>query len=170
MRDCVLVLHNIRSAHNVGSMFRTADGAGVSRIILSGYTPGVTDPRGKERAPFVKVSLGAEKIVPYSRAKVLSAALKKLKKEGYTIIALEQNKSSTSLFDYQVKKRPRRSAVGAPTKASEKLAVVMGNEVRGINTQSLRHADHILHIPMQGKKESLNVGVAAGIALFTLMK
>ena len=157
MRDCVLVLHNIRSAHNVGSMFRTADGAGVSCIILSGYTPGPQDPRGKERAPFVKVSLGAEKIVPYSRAKVLSAVLKKLKKEGYTIVAIEQNKNSKSLFEY------------SPAK-NEKLAVVMGNEVRGINIQSLRHADHVLHIPMQGKKESLNVGVAAGIALFTLLK
>ena len=157
MRDCVLVLHNIRSAHNVGSMFRTADGAGVARIVLSGYTPGVTDPRGKERAPFVKVSLGAEKIVPYSRGKVLSAVLKKLKKEGYTIVAIEQNKNSKSLFEY------------SPAK-NKKLAVVMGNEVRGINAQSLRHADHILHIPMQGKKESLNVGVAAGIALFTLLQ
>ncbi len=157
MRECVLVLHNIRSAHNVGSMFRTADGAGVAHIILSGYTPGPVDPRGKERAPFVKVSLGAEKIVPYSRAKVLSTTLKKLKGAGYTIIALEQNKSSKSLFDY------------TPT-SNKKLAVVMGNEVRGINSQSLKHADHILHIPMQGKKESLNVGVAAGIALFTLLK
>src|SRR3989338_5207537 len=157
MRDCVLVLHNIRSAHNVWSMFRTADGAGVSHIVLSGYTPGPQDPRGKERRPFIKVSLGAEKIVPYSRAKVLSAVLKKLKKEGYTIVAIEQNKNSKSLFEY------------SPAK-NKKLAVVMGNEVRGINAQSLRHADHILHIPMQGKKESLNVGVAAGIALFTLLK
>src|SRR3989344_3161117 len=157
MRDCVLVLHNIRSAHNVGSMFRTADGAGISRIILSGYTPGPHDPRGKERRPFVKVSLGAEKVVPYSRGKVLSVALKKLKLEGYTIVAIEQNKKSRSFFEY------------AP-RANQKLAVVMGNEVRGISKQSLKHADHILHIPMQGKKESLNVGVAAGIALFTLLK
>ena len=157
MRDCVLVLHNIRSAHNVGSMFRTADGAGVARIILSGYTPGPTDPRGKERPPFVKVSLGAEKVVPYSHNNVLSVALKKLKKEGYTIIAIEQNENSTSLFEYVAR-------------ANKKLVVVMGNEVRGINKQSLRHADHILHIPMQGKKESLNVGVAAGVALFTLLK
>jgi len=80
-----------------------------------------------------------------------------LKKEGYTIIALEQNKTSASLFDFSP----------AP---NEKLAVVMGNEVRGINAQSLKHTDHILHIPMQGKKESLNVGVAADIALFTLLK
>ncbi len=157
MRECVLVVHNIRSAHNVGSMFRTSDGAGVSRIILSGYTPGHTDPRGKERAPFIKVSLGAEKIVPYSRSKTLSGALKKLKAEGYTVVALEQNEESTSLFDYK-------------PKPGEKLAVVMGNEVRGISKQSLKHADHILHIPMRGKKESLNVGVAAGIALFTLLQ
>jgi tRNA G18 (ribose-2'-O)-methylase SpoU len=138
-------------------MFRTADGAGVSRIILSGYTPGHTDPRGKERAPFIKVSLGAEKIVPYSRSKSLSGALKKLKQQGYTIVAIEQSPRSVSLFEY------------APS-PDEKLAVIMGNEVRGISTQSLKHADHILHIPMRGKKESLNVGVAAGIALFTLLK
>lgn len=164
MRECVLVVHNIRSAHNVGSMFRTADGAGVSRIILSGYTPGPTDPRGKERRPFVKVSLGAEKTVPYSRSSVLSAALKKLKAEGYTIIAIEQNKTSTSLFDHRLQRDPAKGG------GYQKIAVVMGNEVRGINAQSLKHADHILHIPMQGKKESLNVGVAAGIALFTLLK
>lgn len=157
MRKCVLVVHNIRSAHNVGSMFRAADGAGVSRIVLSGYTPGPTDPRGKERPPFIKVSLGAEKTVPYSRSKVLSAVLKKLKKEGYKIIALEKTENSTSLFDYK------------PAK-NTKLVVVMGNEVRGISKQSLKHADHVLHIPMRGKKESLNVGVAAGIALFTLLR
>ena len=88
---------------------------------------------------------------------MLSVTLKKLKKEGYKIIALEQNKNSKSLFDY------------SPAK-NEKLAVVMGNEVRGINAQSLRHADHVLHITMQGKKESLNVGVTCGVALFTLLK
>lgn len=138
-------------------MFRTSDGAGVSHIILSGYTPGHTDPRGKERAPFIKVSLGAEKIVPYSRSKTLSGAIKKLKAEGYTVVALEQHERSVSLFDYT-------------PKPAEKLAVVMGNEVRGISVQSLKHMDHILHIPMRGKKESLNVGVAAGIALFTLLQ
>ena len=151
------MLHNVRSAHNVGSMFRTADAVGVSRIILSGYTPGPTDPRGKERKPFIKVSLGAEHTVPYSRSAQLSSALKKLKADGYTIIALEKNNHSTPLFSYT-------------SKPTEKLVVVMGNEVRGISTQSLKHCDHILHIPMRGKKESLNVGVAAGIALYTLLK
>jgi tRNA G18 (ribose-2'-O)-methylase SpoU len=152
----VLVLHNIRSSHNVGSMFRTADGAGIGRIILSGYTPDHLDPKGKERRDFVKVSLGAEKFIPYSRAKQLSPALKKLKAEGYTIVAVELSERAVSVFDYR-------------QKDGEKLAIVMGNEVRGISTQSLRHCDHVVQIPMRGKKESLNVGVACGIALFTLI-
>lgn len=153
----VLVLHNIRSSHNVGSMFRTADGAGVGRIILSGYTPDHLDPKGKERRDFVKVSLGAEKFIPYSHAKVLSSALKKLKAEGYTIVAIELIEKSVSVFDYK------------PTKGA-KLAIVMGNEVRGINKQNLKYCDAVVKIPMRGKKESLNVGVACGIALFTLLK
>ena len=151
----LLILHNIRSSHNVGSMFRTADGAGVERIILSGYTPDHLDPKGKERRDFVKVSLGAEKFVPYSRAKQLSPALKKLKADGYTIVALELTDTAVNIFDYK-------------PKAGEKLALVMGNEVRGISTQSLKHCDVVVQIPMHGKKESLNVGVACGIALFTL--
>ena len=152
----VLVLHNIRSSHNVGSMFRTADGAGIGRIILSGYTPDHLDPKGKERRDFVKVSLGAEKFIPYSRAKQLSPALKKLKAEGYTIVAVELSERAVSVFDYR-------------RESDEKLAIVMGNEVRGISAQSLRHCDRVVQIPMRGKKESLNVGVACGIALFTLL-
>lgn len=153
----VLVLHNIRSAHNVGSMFRTADGAGVGRIVLSGYTPDHLDPKGRERRDFIKVSLGAEKFIPYARTKQLSPALKKLKAEGYTIVAIELSEKSVSIFDYKPKK-------GA------KLAVVMGNEVRGINKQNLKYCDAVVAIPMRGKKESLNVGVACGVALFTLLK
>lgn len=156
----VLVLHNIRSSHNVGSMFRTADGAGVGRIILSGYTPDHLDPKGKERRDFVKVSLGAEKFIPYSHVKSLSSALKKLKAEGYTIIAVELTDRSVNLFDYTL---PREAA------ASRRIAIVMGNEVRGINKQNLKYCDAVVQIPMRGKKESLNVGVACGIALFTLI-
>jgi tRNA G18 (ribose-2'-O)-methylase SpoU len=137
-------------------MFRTADGAGVGRIILSGYTPDHLDPKGKERRDFIKVSLGAEKFIPYSRAKQLSLALKKLKAEGYTIVAIELTDASVDIFDY----KPAKGA---------KLAIVMGNEVRGISKQSLRHCDVAVQIPMRGKKESLNVGVACGIALFTLL-
>lgn len=152
----ILVLHNIRSAHNVGSMFRTADGAGVGSIILSGYTPGPVDPHGKVRKDFIKVSLGAENFVPWTRQKQLSPALKKLKAQGYRIVAVEQTDNSISVFDFK-------------SKPNQKLAIVMGNEVRGINKQNLKYCDVAVEIPMRGKKESLNVGVACGVALFTLL-
>lgn len=137
-------------------MFRTADAAGVSRIILSGYTPGPTDPRGKVRKPFVKVSLGAEHTVPFVQVKQLAPVLKKLKHEGYTVVAVEQDSRATPLFAYKPK--------------NKKLAIVMGNEVRGLSKAALAYADAIVEIPMRGKKESLNVSVAAGIALFSLLK
>ncbi len=150
-------MHNIRSAHNVGSMFRTADGAGVSHIILSGYTPGYVGVSGKERQKFVKVSLGAEDTVPHSRTQSLSQTLHDLKAQGYTIVALEEDAHAKSIFDYQ-------------PSSGEKLAIVMGNEVSGVDKETLDQADHILHIPMHGKKESLNVSVACGVALYTLLK
>src|ERR1700690_1096716 len=99
MQACVLVLHNIRSVHNVGSIFRTADAAGVSRIILSGYTPAPVDRFGRARKDFSKVSLGTEKTVSWEQTKQLTPALKKLKKEGYKLIAIEQDKKSVSLFE-----------------------------------------------------------------------
>ncbi len=157
MRECVLVLHNIRSAHNVGSMFRTADGAGVSRIILSGYTPGFTGVGGKDRQKFVKVSLGAEASVPHTRTHTLTEALQELKAEGFKIIALEEDARAQSVFD-------------AKLDSSDKIAVVMGNEVLGVDKEGLDQADLILHIPMRGQKESLNVSVACGIALYALLK
>lgn len=155
MHEVVLIVHNVRSAHNVGSMFRTADAAGVEKIILSGYTPDMVDPRGKPRKEFVKVSLGAENFIPWTRSKTLAATLKKLKKEGFEIVAVEQHKNATALFSYKPK--------------GQKIAVVMGNEVRGISQASLKHCDAIVEIPMHGKKESLNVSVACGIALFTIL-
>ena len=168
--ECILVLHNIRSTYNVGSIFRTADAAGVSRIILCGYTPSPIDRFGRERKDLTKVSLGAEKTIPWQQEKMIGAALKKLKKEGFIVVAIEQDKNSTLLFDYRVKKR-------------DKLALVLGNEVRGLLKQTLALCDHILEIPMRGAmlrqahhprharrgKESLNVSVAAGIVLFTLL-
>jgi len=152
----LLLLHNIRSIHNVGSIFRTADGAGVSKIILTGYTPTPTDRFNLQRKDFAKVSLGAEKTIPWEYAKTFGAAVKKLKKAGFTIAAIEQDKNSIPLFDYK------------PTD-TEKLALVLGNEVLGISKPSLKLCDVILEIPMQGKKESLNVSVTAGIAMFTLL-
>ncbi|MGC9602400.1 MAG: TrmH family RNA methyltransferase [Minisyncoccia bacterium] len=165
-----LILHNIRSVHNVGSIFRTADAAGVSKIILSGYTPMPLDRFGRERKDFVKVSLGAEQSVPWAHVKRPASALTKLKKEGYTLAALEQDKNSTPLFAYK--------------SINKKIALIVGNEVRGVSPALLKKVDAILEIPMRGAmvrqahhprnnkrgKESLNVSVAAGIALFALLR
>ena len=152
----LLVLHNIRSVHNVGSIFRTSDAAGVSSLYLSGYTPAPIDRFGRERKDLAKVALGAEKTIPWQQTKTLAAALKKLKKEGFYIVAVEQDKRSTPLFSYKPK--------------TEKIVLVLGNEVRGISKASLKLVDDIIEIPMKGKKESLNVSVAAGIALFSLVR
>ena len=150
-----LVVHNIRSVHNVGSMFRTADGAGISRIILSGYTPTPLDRFNLPRKDFAKVSLGAEHSIPWQHTKTFAGAVALLKKENYFIAAIEQDTHSTPLFDF------------VPPK-NQPLALVLGNEVRGVSKQSLTLCDAILEIPMKGKKESLNVSVSAGIAMFHL--
>lgn len=152
-----LVLHNIRSVYNVASIFRTADAAGVSHIYLSGYSPTPLDRFGRERADFSKVSLGAEKTVPWTYTKTLTPILIKLKKEMYLLAAVEQDARSVSLFDW------------APPE-NVPVALILGNEVRGVSKQTLSKADVILEIPMRGKKESLNVSVTAGIALFCIQK
>jgi tRNA G18 (ribose-2'-O)-methylase SpoU len=149
-----LILHNIRSVYNVGSIFRTADAAGIEKIFLTGYTPAPTDRFGRERSDFSKVSLGAEKTVAREQIKNVYGAIKKLKEEGYTIAAIEQAPNSTSLFDFKA--------------TDKKLALVLGNEVRGLSKAILAKCDVVLEIPMRGKKESLNVSVAAGIAMFTV--
>jgi tRNA G18 (ribose-2'-O)-methylase SpoU len=151
------ILHNIRSVHNVGSIFRTADAAGISRIILSGYTPTPLDRFGRERRDFAKVSLGAERTIPWKQVKTLRAAISELRKEGYTIAGIEQHENAASLFEWK------------PNLKRNKIGIVLGNEVRGIAKSSLTQMDVILEIPMHGKKESLNVSVAAGIVMFVLI-
>jgi 23S rRNA (guanosine2251-2'-O)-methyltransferase len=138
-------------------MFRTADAAGISKIFLTGYTPTPIDRFQLPRKDFAKVSLGAENTIPWVYAKTLASVIKKLKSEGYTIAAIEQDKSSVSLFDWK------------PVD-TEKLALVLGNEVLGISKPSLKQCDVILEIPMRGKKESLNVSVAAGIAIYYVLQ
>jgi tRNA G18 (ribose-2'-O)-methylase SpoU len=159
MPDIILVAHNIRSIHNVGSLFRTSEGFGVSRIIFSGYTPyPVTS--GDTRLPHIsakltsqihKTALGAEKIVPFSYE--LEPDLASLRRSGYRIVALEQDPQSISLSDYTT---------------PEKIALLLGEEVEGITAELLSQCDDIIEIPMVGKKESFNVSVAAGIALYQL--
>ncbi len=153
MRNIIVVLHNIRSAHNVGSIFRTADAAGVSKIYICGITPTPLDRFGKVRPEIAKVALGAEKTVLWEKAARATAVLKKLEGEGYKIFALEQGKSSVP-YD---KVRP-----------AGKTTLVLGNEVNGLPPSILKTADEIVEIPMCGKKESLNVSVAFGIAVFSL--
>lgn len=155
-RTCTLVLHDIRSVHNTGSLFRSADGAGVSRIILSGYTPGPLDQKGKPRQDFAKVALGAEHTVPWERSEeALEVILENLKKEGIEVIALECDSRAKDIFSYT----PQKS-----------FALVLGNEVEGVPESALSRADAILSIPMRGAKSSLNVSVAAGVALYALLK
>ncbi|KKW11400.1 MAG: tRNA/rRNA methyltransferase (SpoU) [Parcubacteria group bacterium GW2011_GWA2_49_9] len=149
-----LILHNIRSVHNVGSIFRTADAAGVSRIYLTGYTPAPVDRFGRERKDFAKVSLGAEKSVPWEQRKGSATLISELQKQKVTVVALEQSPRSTHY------KKER---------ATGPVAVVLGNEVDGIPENVLALCDSIAEIPMHGEKESLNVSVAAGIFLFSLL-
>ncbi len=154
----ILIAHNIRSVHNVGSLFRTADAAGVSKIILSGYSPTPKDRFGRERSDFAKVSLGAEKTMSWVYVKTPGQTLTTLSAQGFYIVAIEQDLGSQDLFSFSL----------PPGVSLEKLVVIMGNEVRGVSKPLLARCDAILEIPMHGTKESLNVSVSAGIALFVL--
>lgn len=154
-KNCILILENIRSVENTGSIFRTAEGLGVSKIILVGTTPTPDDRFGRKRKDFVKVSLGAEKTLEWKYAEKIKPVLNKLKKQGFKIIALEQHSKSKKL---EVRNKPL-----------EPFVLIVGNEVTGISQEVLKLSDSIVEIPMQGKKESLNVSVATGIALFVLL-
>jgi 23S rRNA (guanosine2251-2'-O)-methyltransferase len=148
-----LALHNIRSVYNVGAIFRTADAAGISKIYLCGYTPAPIDRFGRARKDIAKAALGAEKIVDWESISDISTLISKLKKEKYQILALEQDKNS---IDYR------------KAELKNKNLLILGEEVKGIEKEILKMCDQILEIPMRGKKESLNVSVAAGIALYYL--
>jgi 23S rRNA (guanosine2251-2'-O)-methyltransferase len=159
MPEIVLIAHNIRSTHNVGSIFRTAEGFGVKKIIMSGYTPYPTltkDTRlphisDKLTAQIHKTALGAETIVPFEYQEL--PELESLRKKGYRIVGLEQHERSIPLSEYQ---------------APEKIALILGEEVQGIEPALLDHCQDIVEIPMKGEKESFNVSVATGIALYAL--
>jgi len=148
-----LVLHNIRSIHNVGSIFRTADATGVSKLFLTGYTPGPVDRFGREDKAFVKVSLGAEKL-PWKKIESTEEVIEELKSDGYSVVALEQDKNAKDYNEFKPK---------------FPLVLIVGNEVDGISKDILDNCDEIIEIPMRGKKESLNVAVATGVALFKLV-
>ncbi|MEX2052405.1 MAG: TrmH family RNA methyltransferase [Candidatus Paceibacterota bacterium] len=151
----ILILSDIRSVENVGAMFRTADAAGINKIYLVGYTPAPLDRFGRKRRDMAKSALGAEDFVPWEQKKLILPLITKLKKDGFQIIAIEQDKRS---IDYKkVSLKPKN-------------AFIVGTEVTGIPKNVLKKCDVIAEIPMRGKKESLNVSVALGIAVFQIFK
>lgn len=141
----VVIAHNIRSLHNVGAIFRSADCFGVERLYLTGFT--ATPPRSE----IAKVSLGAEDRVAWEFRENAAELIAELKGSGYRVVALENG----------VNARPIGPMEGA-------VALVLGNEVEGIDPQTLAACDAAVEIPMPGRKRSLNVSVAAGIAMFAL--
>jgi 23S rRNA (guanosine2251-2'-O)-methyltransferase len=145
------LLHNIRSIHNVGSIFRTADANGISKIYLTGYTPTPLDRFGNERNDFKKVSLGAEKTVKWEYIEDINKAISDLKENNTFIVGVEQTDLSVNYTDIQ---------------QHETTAFIFGNETEGIDKEVLSKCDTIVEIPMRGEKESLNVSVTVGIILF----
>jgi len=156
-----VVAHNIRSSHNIGSIFRTCDGFGVEHLYLSGYSPypAVPDdtrlPHIVERisADISKTALGAEKSVPFSHITNITNTIDAFKAHGYEIVGLEQNETATRLPDFD---------------PPHKIMLILGEEVEGIAPELLKHCDTLIEIPMKGQKESFNVSVATGIALYAL--
>jgi len=144
----VLVLHNIRSRYNVGSIFRTADGASVNKIYLCGITP--YPPHSK----ISKVALGAEEYISWEKCKQTGRAIDRLKNEGYQIVALGQNRKSINYSKFKPK---------------FPVALVLGAEVIGLPERLLNKCDKIIEISMCGQKESLNVSVACGISIFQII-
>lgn len=159
MREIIIIAHNLRSCHNVGSLLRTAEGLGVNKVILSGYTPHPTyanDRRlphesAKTTAAIHKTALGAEDMVRWDYHKNILPVIAKLQKDGWTVAALEQSEDSRMLNEFH---------------APEKVVIILGREVEGVEPEVLAVCDAVLEIPMFGKKESFNVVQAAAIAMY----
>ena len=159
MSEIIVIVHNIRSTHNVGSIFRTSEGFGVSKIILSGYTP-YPKTDHDTRLPHIaekltgqihKTALGAETMVPFEYQE--TPDFDQLRQDGYTIVGLEQDEHAVRLPDYQ---------------PPAKIVLLLGEEVEGLTSDLRSVCDDLIEIPMSGQKESFNVSVAAGIALYHL--
>jgi 23S rRNA (guanosine2251-2'-O)-methyltransferase len=145
----IVILENIRSAFNVGAVFRTSECWGVEKIVLSGYTP---DPQDEKTA---KTSMGTSQLVLWSRANRTGDAITELKSQGYSIVALETVASAPEIQSFEFPKR---------------VALLLGNERFGLDPDSLKQADHICRIPVRGQKNSLNVGIAYGITAYEFFR
>jgi 23S rRNA (guanosine2251-2'-O)-methyltransferase len=148
-----IVLENIRSAQNVGAIFRTAEAIGVSCIALVGYTPTPTDRFGREVGRIAKAALGAHAMVPWRHFETIEECIEFLKQEGCEVVCVERVDHAT---DY------KKYAPGVKT------ALIFGNEIDGVSLYARQRADHIISLPMQGKKESLNVATTMGIVVYRL--
>ena len=164
-KEIAVLLHNIRSAHNVGSIFRTADAAGVSKVYLTGHTPTPLDRFGRVRKDIAKTALGAEKYIPWEHHAAPIRLISRLKKEGWNVVGIEQ---SPQAIDYRKISAGGGSSSGGRVK--KPTLFILGNEVNGIPKSTLKICDVVVEIPMHGKKESLNVSVAAGIILFQVRR
>ncbi|MDY3317017.1 RNA methyltransferase [Riemerella anatipestifer] len=147
----VVVLDNIRSMHNVGALFRTADAFLIERIVLCGITP---QPPHRE---IHKAALGATESVDWGYQKTISVAIEELKTQGYNIIGIEQTTDSISLSDFEIN-------------PNQKYALVLGNEVEGLSDEALSLYDSFIEIPQLGTKHSLNVSVCGGIVIWSFFK
>lgn len=154
-KKVVLILDNIRSVLNVGSIFRTADAFGIDKIYLCGITPAPIDRFGRTRNDLHKTALGAEETIPWEYSKNTKDLIIQLRADNYKIISLEQSSQSK---DY---KKVRVS--------SELTAIVLGSETDGVSKEVLDLSDEVAEIKMLGEKESLNVGVSAGIFLSRIL-
>mgnify|MGYP001606051227 CR=1 FL=1 len=167
MKKIAVLLHNVRSAHNVGSIFRTADAAGVERVYLSGYTPRPLDRFGRIQKEIAKTALGADRSVPWKYAPTPTRFITELRSAGWSIIGVEQDVHAK---DYRTFTSHRS------------VLFIFGNEVRGLSKDLRSQCDSLIEIPMRGStvrqadhprhtgrgKESLNVSVAVGIILFSV--
>lgn len=157
-KEVYVVLENIRSAQNVGAIFRTADACGISKIFLVGYTPTPLDRFGRARKDIAKSALGAEKDISWEHFSNSKEFIEKTKEENIFLVSVEQDKNSIDYKDFELKEVGERP-----------VAFVLGNEVEGVSKEMLDTSNKIIEIPMVGKKESLNVSVTAGVVLFRVL-
>ena len=152
----IVILDNLRSIENVGSVYRTADALGVEKLFLCGTTPRPhpNEPWRRDHLALKKTALGAEITVPWEFHSDTLSAIKYARRDGYRVFALETGEQSQNLTQMNY--------------TNEKIALIVGNEVEGIQSSALELADTVVHIPMLGSKESLNVAVSFGIAAFWL--
>ena len=151
LSEVKVILHNIRSLHNVGSVFRSSDAFGISELIISGYT--ATPPRPEIN----KTAIGAEESVKWQYVEHPTGIISDLKKDGYSILGMEQTDSSIPLNKLNVDNYAN-------------ICIVMGNEVTGIDDDILPLMDEFVAIPQYGQKHSLNVSVAAAVMLYALLE